>query len=190
MSHHPPVPIYTIGYGSRSIEQLVEVLQKYEIAYLIDVRSAPYSRYKPEFSKEALADELQRHQIFYVFMGDTLGGRPEDQDCYVNGKVAYEKVETTAPYGRGIQRIRTAFAQQRRVMLMCSEGKPENCHRSKLIGATLTEQEVPVIHIDEHDEQRSQTEVLDRLTDGQQSLFGHTFHSRKQYRSKDESDET
>ena len=190
MSHHPPVPIFTIGYGSRSIEQLVEVLQKHEIAYLIDVRSAPYSRYKPEFSKEALADELQRHRIFYVFMGDTLGGRPEDQDCYVNGKVAYEKVETTAPYRRGIQRIRTAFAQQRRVMLMCSEGKPENCHRSKLIGATLTKQEVPVIHIDEHDEQRSQTEVLDRLTAGQQSLLGHTFHSHKQYRSKDESDET
>ena len=116
MSHHPPVPIYTIGYGSRSIEQLVEVLQKYEIAYLIDVRSAPHSRYKPDFSKEALANELQRREILYVFMGDTLGGRPDDENCYVNGKVEYEKVETTAPYRRGIQRIRTAFAQQRRVL--------------------------------------------------------------------------
>ncbi len=182
MTHHPPIPVYTIGYGNRSIEQLIAILQEYEIAYLVDVRSAPYSRYKPEFSKDALAGELQRHRISYVFMGDTLGGRPEDKDCYVNGRVAYEKVESTAGYRRGIQRILTAFAQQRRVALMCSEGKPENCHRSKLIGVTLEEQKVPVIHIDENDDQRSQTEVLDRLTAGQQSLFDRTFHSRKQYR--------
>jgi len=182
MSHHPPIPVYTIGYGNRSMEQLIAILQKYEIAYLVDVRSAPYSRYKPEFSKDALAGELQRHRIIYVFMGDTLGGRPEDKDCYVNGKVAYEKVENTDGYRRGIQRILTAFSQQRRVALMCSEGKPENCHRSKLIGVTLEGKEVPVIHIDENDEQRSQTQVLDRLTAGQQSLFDRTFHSRKQYR--------
>ena len=164
------------------MEQLIAILQKYEIAYLVDVRSAPYSRYKPEFSKDALAGELQRHRITYVFMGDTLGGRPEDKDCYVNGKVAYEKVENTAGYRRGIQRILTAFSQQRRVALMCSEGKPEHCHRSKLIGVTLEGKDVPVIHIDENDEQRSQTQVLDRLTAGQQSLFDRTFHSRKQYR--------
>lgn len=182
MSHHPPIPVYTIGYGNRSMEQLIAILQKYEIAYLVDVRSAPYSRYKPEFSKDALAGELQRHRITYVFMGDTLGGRPEDKDCYVNGKVAYEKVENTAGYRRGIQRILTAFSQQRRVALMCSEGKPEHCHRSKLIGVTLEGKDVPVIHIDENDEQRSQTQVLDRLTAGQQSLFDRTFHSRKQYR--------
>lgn len=182
MSHQSPIPVYTIGYGNRSMEQLIAILQKYEIAYLVDVRSAPYSRYKPEFSKDALAGELQRHRIIYVFMGDTLGGRPEDKDCYVNGKVAYEKVENTAGYRRGIQRILTAFSQQRRVALMCSEGKPENCHRSKLIGVTLEEKKVPVIHIDENDDQRSQTQVLDRLSTGQQSLFDRTFHSRKQYR--------
>ena len=35
------IPIYTIGYGSRSITELIEVLHQHEIAYLIDVRSAP-----------------------------------------------------------------------------------------------------------------------------------------------------
>ena len=70
------IPIYTIGYGSRSIEEFVEVLQRFDIAYLVDVRSAPYSRYKPEFSKAELAAELQRFGIRYLFMGDTLGGQP------------------------------------------------------------------------------------------------------------------
>ena len=122
------IPIYTIGYGSRSIKALIEVLQAHEIAYLIDVRSAPYSRYKPEFSKAPLADAMEQHGIRYVFMGDSLGGRPDDETCYVNGKVDYEKVKATVSYQRGIQRLHTAFSQQQSVALMCSEGKPEECH--------------------------------------------------------------
>ena len=59
------IPIYTIGYGSRSIAEFIEVLQQYEIAYLIDVRSVPHSGYKKEFSKEPLAKEMeqQRHSV-------------------------------------------------------------------------------------------------------------------------------
>ncbi len=175
------IPIYTIGYGSRSIEQFIEVLQQHEIAYLIDVRSAPYSRYKPEFSKEALEVKLQQHRIRYVFMGDALGGHPDDETCYdAKGQVDYEKVKDTEIYQRGIERLQTAFAQQQCIALMCSEGKPEHCHRSKLIGASLAVQDLPVIHIDENDEQQTQDDVIERLTKGQIYLFGeHTFHSHK-----------
>ena len=167
-----PIPIYTIGYGSRSIAELIEVLHQHEIAYLIDVRSAPYSRYKPEFSKAQLANQLEQHGIRYVFMGDTLGGRPDDETCYVNGKLDYEKVKEREYYQRGIERLHTAFLQQRSVVLMCSEGKPEECHRCKLIGATLTTQDIPVIHIDENGEQVTQEKVIERLTGGQLSMFG------------------
>ncbi len=179
-----PIPIYTIGYGNRSIEEFIEVLQHHKIAYLIDVRSTPYSRYKSEFSKEALAAELQRHRIRYVFMGDTLGGHPDDEACYdEKGQVDYEKVKDTESYQNGIERLQTAFAQQQCVALMCSEGKPEQCHRSKLIGASLNEQDISVIHIDEKNESQTQDHVIERLTKGQMLLFGeHTFHSRKGYR--------
>ena len=167
------IPVYTIGYGSRSIEQFVEALQQHDIAYLIDVRSTPYSRYKPEFSKEALAAELQRHRIRYVFMGDTLGGHPDDEDCYdENWQVDYEKVKENEIYQNGIERLQTAFAQQQCVALMCSEGKPEQCHRSKLIGASLDKKDIPVAHIDENDEEQTQKKVIDRLTGGQMRLFG------------------
>ena len=49
---------------------------------------------------------------------------------------------------------------------MCSEGKPEACHRCKLIGVTLTTQDIPVIHIDENGEQVTQEKVVERLTGG------------------------
>lgn len=182
------IPIYTIGYGSRTIEQFVEVLRRYEIEYLVDVRSTPYSRYKPAFSKADLAEELHKHNIRYMFMGDTLGGHPDDESCYVNGVVDYEKVKATQFYADGIVRLQTAFSQQQRIAVMCSEGKPEECHRSKLIGATLTDAEIPVVHIDENDAPQPQAEIINRLTGGQLSLFGETtFRSRKRYprREKD-----
>ncbi|MCY4569534.1 MAG: DUF488 domain-containing protein [Candidatus Poribacteria bacterium] len=159
-----PIPIYTIGYGNRSIREFIEVLHQHEIAYLIDVRSAPYSRYKPEFTKAQLTNELEQHGIHYVFMGDTLGGRPDDETCYVNGKLDYERVKEREYYHRGIERLHTAFSQQHSVVLMCSEGKPEECHRCKLIGATLITQDIPVIHIDENGEQVTQEKVIERLT--------------------------
>ena len=147
-----PIPIYTIGYGNRSIEQFISVLQRHEIAYLIDVRSVPYSRYKPEFSKTALEKELKRYGIRYVFMGDTLGGRPDDDACYIDGRVDYEKVMDTKRYQSGIERLRTVFEQQQCAVIMCSEGRPEHCHRCKLIGATLTKQGISTSHIDENEE--------------------------------------
>ena len=174
------IPIWTIGYGSRSISEFIDVLQQYQIAYLIDVRSVPHSGYKKEFSKEPLAKEVEKHGIRYVYMGDLLGGKPDDESCYVNGIVDYEKVKVAEFFQRGIERLRTAFAQQQRVALMCSEEKPEHCHRCKLIGVTLTHEELPVVHIDENNEEMSQEQIIERITGGQMNLFGEeTFYSRK-----------
>jgi uncharacterized protein (DUF488 family) len=186
MSQHP---IYTIGYGARDIDRFIEVLQNYQIDFLIDVRSRPYSRYKPEFSKDALQRHLQQQDIRYVFMGDTLGGQPEDRDCYdEEGKVVYDAVRAKDFYGRGIGRLRQAYQNGLRVALMCSEGKPEMCHRSKLIGETLVEEGMEVAHIDQNDQLISQNDVNLRLSKGQLSLFdnAHAYTSRKKYGKEDE----
>jgi uncharacterized protein (DUF488 family) len=183
----PVSPIYTIGYGSRDVGAFLTVLQANQIQYLIDIRSSPYSSYKPEFSKSSLQNYLEANGVRYIFMGDSLGGQPEDDGCYTNGKVDYEKVAQQLFYREGIERLRKASQQGQRVVLMCSEGKPENCHRSKLIGQTLTLERLEVLHIDEVDEILTQKQVLLRLTNGQPSLFGDdffTFTSRKRYREE------
>ena len=175
-------PVYTIGYGARTLDEFIAALKAHDIVYLIDVRTAPYSRYKPEFSKNQLQIALRGHDIHYVFMGDMLGGLPADRDCYVDDKVDYERVKEKGFYRQGIGRVQRAFEQGLRVVLMCSEGKPESCHRSKLIGETLDELGIPIRHIDEKNELKTQKEVISRLTSGQLSLFGpQTFTSRKRY---------
>ena len=166
------IPIYTIGYGSRSVDELIATLKHYAIEYLVDVRTAPYSRYKPEYSKDALAAALQAQGIRYLFLGEALGGRPTDPACYVDGKVDYELVKQQPFYQVGLERVQNAFRQQLRVVLMCSEGKPTQCHRSKLIGASLTSLDIPVVHIDEQGAAQSQADVMAEITNGQLSIFG------------------
>ncbi len=53
---------------------------------------------------------------------------------YTDGKVDYSKCRTKEFFRRGIERIRNAYNQGLRVCLLCSEGKPWQCHRSKLVG--------------------------------------------------------
>lgn len=165
------VPIYTIGYGNRTIEQFIELLKRYEIAYVVDVRSQPYSRYSPQFSKDALEKHLRSHKISYIFMGDTLGGRPKDETCYVDGKVDYSKLREKQFYKTGIERLHTAWAKQLHVAVMCSELKPQECHRGKLIGNTLTEESIEIKHIDEEGKIKTQRDILDILIGAPKTLY-------------------
>lgn len=175
-------PVYTIGYGSRTVEEMLALLQQYGIQYLLDVRSSPYSRFKPEFGKEQLEAALRPHHIRYVFLGQELGGRPADPDCYVDGKVDYDRVREKAFYQVGIERVRTAWEKKLPVVLMCSELRPQECHRAKLISETLDGLGIPVQHIDENGDLKPHNAVINDLTGGQLSLFGsQMFTSRKRY---------
>jgi uncharacterized protein (DUF488 family) len=177
-------PLYSIGYGSRTFQDFVQALLAHRIEYVIDVRSAPYSKFKPEFSKEALQAALKRLGFHYVYMGDQLGGQPADPGCYADGKVDYAAVRTKPFFHAGLERLRTVSKDRLRAVILCSEERPEQCHRSKLIGEALAALGIPVRHIDEKGLLRSQAEVIDRLTGGQLELFGNPeFTSRKRYES-------
>jgi uncharacterized protein (DUF488 family) len=177
---HPP--LFTIGYGARTLDEFLAVLKANGIEYLIDVRTAPFSKFKPEFSKELLQHHVERAGLRYIFMGDTLGGQPRDLACHSDGKVDYEKVRAQPFFQAGMERLKKAFEQRRRAALMCSEGRPEDCHRSKLIGEALLAAGIPVRHIDEDGHVLTQKQVIDRLTKGQMDLFGApSFTSRRRY---------
>ena len=75
-------PLYTIGHGARKEEEFLALLQQYDISFLVDVRSSPYSKFNPHFNQINLEHLLEEHNIKYVFMGDSLGGRPNDDNCY------------------------------------------------------------------------------------------------------------
>jgi uncharacterized protein (DUF488 family) len=177
--------IVTIGYGARSLDEFLDVLADRGIAYLIDVRRWPRSRYKPDFSRPTLEPALAERGITYVHMGETLGGIPDDDESYTDGHVDYERVAESEPFQIGIARLRTIHEKQIRAALMCSEGKPELCHRSKLIGVELAREGIEISHIDPDGSVISQPDVMLRLTGQQMTMPGELappLHSRKRYR--------
>lgn len=174
--------VFTIGHGSHSREALLEQLTRAEVGYVVDVRSAPYSRFQPDFSREPLEHFLRENRVRYVFMGDLLGGRPKDDDCYTDGKVDYTKTRTKDFFVRGIARLKKAYEQGLSICLLCSEAQPSQCHRAKLVSVALVDEGIDVTHLLPDGSRRTQAEVITELTDGQGSLFAEHFVSRKAYR--------
>jgi len=175
--------ILTVGYGNRSTDEFFAILTRERVQFLIDVRSNPVSRFNADFSAEQLNEKLRLLGIGYVPMGDTLGGRPQDPSCYENGHVIYSRVQERTFFKGGIERLLNASTQGIRVCLLCSELRPEDCHRSKLIGVSLADHGVPVVHLGPQGEHLSQLEVMARLKTAQTELFEEGFRSRKAYRS-------
>lgn len=183
----PTMPVLTIGYGGeRTSEEFFELLGRYGVKYLVDVRTKPYSKFRPEFSKENLEFLARRAGLVYVFMGDTLGGMPADLSCYTDGKVDYTKVRKKEWFAKGIDRLEQGWRAGHRMAIVCAELEPERCHRSKLIGEALAARHVEIGHIDEDGHVVSQPAVLDRLTGGQGALFDTGMTSRKRYERDEE----
>src|SRR5512147_909281 len=76
--------VYSIGHSTRTCEAFVELLEAHGIRQIADVRAFPASRRLPHFSREALADELSRHDVGYRHMPD-LGGRRRPRPDSPNG---------------------------------------------------------------------------------------------------------
>ena len=140
--------IYTIGHSNVSAERIIELLKEHEIQVLVDVRSAPYSRYSPQFNRESFKAELKtKAGIDYEHAGGTLGGRPEDPTCYKeDGKPDYEAIQKKPWYSDGITYL-LQVAEKQKTAIMCSEEDPDRCHRHKLITQTLLEKKIEVVHI-------------------------------------------
>lgn len=178
--------IYTIGHGNLSFTDFVQELKSYDIRYLIDVRSKPFSKWCPYFNQEPLKNSLQKEGIIYGYMGNLIGGLPSDPSCYTNAKVDYIKVAEKDFFKAGLLRLIHAAQQELRVAIMCSETDPQLCHRYKLIGKELTRKNIPVIHIVGANKVKTQLEIDIEATQGWGSndLFGIApATSRKKYAS-------
>jgi uncharacterized protein (DUF488 family) len=139
--------LYSIGHSNVEIEVFLDLLRRHNVETLVDSRSQPYSRYSPQFNKEALSRSTAAAGMDYVYMGEALGGRPEgDEFYYGSGKVDYEQLAASPAYLSGIEQLLN-LAQSRRVAFLCSEADYRNCHRYKLITRTLVGRGVEVSHI-------------------------------------------
>jgi uncharacterized protein (DUF488 family) len=139
--------IHTIGHSHHSIEHFVALLRQHGVATLVDVRSRPYSRWAPQFQKDALSRSLAAVPIAYVFLGQEFGGRPEGAEFYdEHGHVDYERRTQAPDFRAGLDRL-VAIARQGSTAIMCAEEDPIRCHRQLLVTPALQRSGVTVEHI-------------------------------------------
>src|SRR5580704_11093658 len=105
--------LFTIGHSNHPIEAFIALLQRYGITAVGDVRSQPYSRYVPQYSRDALKTALARMGIAYVFLGKELGARSKNPDCYKQGKVQYDCLARQPQFAEGIRRVTEGMQQHR-----------------------------------------------------------------------------
>jgi len=151
------VTIFTIGHSNHPFGKLAELLLKNRIEVLVDVRSKPQSRWVPHFNRKNLTTALPAIGIEYRWMGDHLGGLPDDPTYYQpNLKrkkktdppkvVDYAKVARQNWFQDAISKL-IEIASEHRTAIMCSEEDPKTCHRSQLVGETLSKRGIKVYHI-------------------------------------------
>jgi uncharacterized protein (DUF488 family) len=98
--------------------------------------------------------------------------------------VDYEKVKEKDFFQQGINTIVEANHEKMVIALMCSESKPETCHRSKLIGQELLKHNISVNHIVNSGVIKGQEKVMNEMMQGKNTtnLFGdESLTSRKKY---------
>ena len=153
------IKLLTIGHSQHSLEEFIRLLEDNGIMVLVDVRTAPYSRYNPQFNKENLESVLPQRGIQYAHAGKYLGGRPSDPSCYKSRalppegadylhEVDYPEVMQRNWFVQGIDRL-LELADEQTTAIMCSEENPAECHRHHLIAQFLIAEhpEVNVRHI-------------------------------------------
>lgn len=139
--------VYTIGHSAHSIEQFASLLREQQIEVVVDTRSAPYSKFAPQFDREMLQRELPQAGVKYLFLGAELGGRPKNPEYYDDsGHVLYSRITRDQRFVAGLERLERGMAAFR-VALMCGEEDPAHCHRRLLVGRVLAERGHEMRHI-------------------------------------------
>jgi uncharacterized protein (DUF488 family) len=142
--------IYSIGHSDHELEAFIALLRRHGITTVVDVRSQPYSRWVPQFNRETLTRTAEAAGLTYIFMGDTLGGRPSDPSLYdseeAEGRSDYERMAATATFQAGLERL-LELGCDGTVAMMCSEGDHRRCHRNLLITPNLLVRDARVLHI-------------------------------------------
>lgn len=124
---------FTLGYSGRKMDEILDLLKRYGVRTLLDIRQNPVSMYRPELSKANLIKILAEHRIEYAHAPEF--GVPRD----IRAK-AIETGSRDVIWEWYDANVVTAYLNlhmflngfEHPVALMCTEIDPHECHRHRL----------------------------------------------------------
>lgn len=163
--------IYTIGYTlfqnglEIEIKRMFQTLKGYDINFLVDVRSVPFSKQYPQCNADNMkiagnnlgvpymnmpeigAKANSGQEVFSkasdIFFEQSVfpiakSNRPEKTELFDSDEIVdFRKFRHDEYFISGLKRIEDAYDKGFTLCLMCSEKKPMDCHRYFLVSKAL-----------------------------------------------------
>jgi uncharacterized protein (DUF488 family) len=142
--------IWTVGHGTISADQLIDVLDGGGVQQIVDVRSFPGSRHNPQFGQDEMTRWVPAAGRSYRWMR-RLGGRrrPVSGSKHIalrNASFrAYADHMETEEFLGGVDELMESAAQPTAVM--CSESVWWRCHRRLLADHLVLVRQIEVVHL-------------------------------------------
>jgi uncharacterized protein (DUF488 family) len=133
--------VFTIGHSTRSLQEFIDLILRYRIEVVVDVRSVPRSRRNPQFNRETLPEALRTAGIGYEHAA-RLGGFRRASSVSLNAGWRNASFRGYADYMQTATFVTTLEsvierARSERLALMCAEALPWRCHRSLIADALV-----------------------------------------------------
>jgi len=128
--------LYTIGHSVVELSSLIATLTEHGVDLVADVRSKPRSRL-PHFDQNPLQTAIEAAGMRYRFLGDRLGGVPQDAEVarlwrqgHLN-PIIVAHLRSTDEWTDGLAEVVRLMRSGggTAVCLLCSEADPNECHR-------------------------------------------------------------
>ncbi|MGX8797853.1 DUF488 domain-containing protein [Fusibacter sp. JL298sf-3] len=158
--------LYTIGHSNLTTKNFLELLRKYEINCIIDVRSTPYSKFTPQFNEIELKHFLNQNGVYYIGMGKEFGARRNNKKLYtIDGILDFEKVKKDEDFAEGVNRIKNGVKKGYNIAFMCTEKNAIDCHRNILVAKYFYDLGYNIKNINHNGEYTSQEGIDIMLLD-------------------------
>ena len=159
--------IFTVGHSAAEFSAFLGLLQRHDVKLVADVRSKPQSARHPHFDGIEMESTLRGAGIRYLFMGEELGGRPDDTKAYRgDGLVDYRSRRKSRAFQAGLERV-LQETEKVELALMCAEEDPLSCHRFLMICPEIVVAGIQPMHIRKGGVIETQQDAEDRLLEAQ-----------------------
>jgi uncharacterized protein (DUF488 family) len=169
------VRVFTVGHGTRPIEELVEMLDDAGVRTLVDVRRFPSSRRHPQFNQAVLASTVEDAGVTYrhaVELGGRRSGEPGEERFGCIQVAAFRSYAARMGTPAWQDALAAALGEPE-PCFMCAETLWWRCHR-RLIAELLHARGHDVVHLLKpgHSERHRPWEPISETRDGVLHLCG------------------
>ena len=146
--------LYTIGHSTRTLDELLAVIDDAGVRMLADIRRFPASRRHPQFNRGVLEEELPARGTGYRWLGESLGGRMKatlpieespNRAWPVEAFRNYADAMTTPGFLAGVEELE-ALGRSAPTVYMCAEKPWRKCHR-RVLSDLLMARGWEVVHL-------------------------------------------